>query len=206
MGNPRLDWKTLVENHASNLGVEAILTGVGIGKYERVQITCGHGSSSVMACRFIQKQFCCRSQARVHQPGRENVGKNISESLIGRKDSFETRLKKGEATRKCAQLQNPFQSDLFYVCSRDGLIKVGRCSESRAQHWFNDLNLHVIDAWHLPKFAAVRLELKIHKEFGHLRPLDPNFGKGWTEMFNINPRLIISFVESELQSDFTFSE
>ena len=199
MGNPRLDWKIIVADHALNLGVEAILTGDGIGKYERIRITCEHGSSSVIACRFIQKRFCCRSQARAHQSGRENVGENISKSLTGRKDSFETRLKKAEATRKRVELENPLEPNLFYVCSRDSHIKVGRCSEHRAQRWFEELNLHVIDAWHLPKFAAGALELKVHKEFGHLRVLDPSFGKGWTEVFNAPPQLLISFVENELQ-------
>lgn len=201
MGRSRLDWETLVSDHASILGVRAKLTGEGIGKYERVCVSCDHNSYTIMACRFIQKKFCCRSQARIHQPGRENVGERISNSLIGRKDSFETRIKKAEGTRKQIALSKSFEPNLLYVGSRDSLIKIGRCSEYSAQRWFEEINLHVLEAWHLPKFAAGALELKVHSEFGHLRLLDPSFGKGWTEVFDVSPQLIISFIENELHSD-----
>jgi len=205
MGNPRLDWKSLVASHATVIGVTAFLTGIGVGKYERVQTTCEHGSSSVIACRFIQRRYCCRSKARVNQTGRGNVGESISRSLVGRKDSVETRIKKGETTRKRAALNRPLAPNLLYVGLRGDLVKIGRCLENRAQRWFKDIDLHVVEAWDLPGFAAGALELKIHDKFGHLRVLDPCFGKGWTEVFDVDPGLIISFVESELQlSNTTF--
>lgn len=203
MGNPKRNWKKLVADHATKLGVKARLTGDGIGKYERVHVACDHRSYSVIACCFVVKQFCCRAQARINQPGRENVGEAISKALTGRVDSFETRLKKAEVTRSRVGTVNPDKPDLLYLGSRDGFIKIGRCAECRALRWFKELNLYVIDAWELPQFAAGILERKIHDKFGHLRLLDPGFGKGWTEVFNIDPQLVISFIENELRSDIT---
>jgi hypothetical protein len=197
MANPRLDWETLARLHAEKLCAEVKMTGVGVGKYERVEVMCPHGIHSVIVCRFIQKQFCCRSEARKHQTGREECGRRSAEKNRGRHDSLEIRLKKAEAQRQRVGVLEPDRDDILYVAKRDGKVKVGRCAADRTR-WFDELGLTVVEAWEMKQIDSGRLERLIHEKFGHLRPLDPSFGKGWTEVFDVSPHEIISFVEGVL--------
>ena len=197
MGRARRDWETLTRLHAEKIGATVRLTGEGVGKYERVEVTCSHGTHTVIACRFIQKDWCCRSEARRHQSGRENVGWKSAEKLRGRHDSLEVRMKKAEGNRRRVGVSEPDRDDLLYVAERDGQVKVGRCAADRTR-WFDELGLRVIEMWEMKQFDSGRLERLIHEKFGHLRPLDPSFGKGWTEVFDVDPHEIISFVEGVL--------
>ena len=197
MARARLDWNTLTKLHAEKICVEVKMTGEGVGKYERVEVKCLHGTHSVLACRFIQKQFCCRSEARKHQTGREEVGRKSAEKLRGRHDSLETRLKKAAGNRRRVGVAEPDRDDLLYVAERDGKVKFGRVAANRTR-WFDELNLSVVEVWEMKQIDSGRLERLIHEKFGHLRPLDPSFGKGWTEVFDVSPHEIITFVEGVL--------
>lgn len=192
----RLDWKTLVAEHAQALNVEAILTGNGVGKYETVKVECSHGQREVMACRFIATKYCCRKQARKNQTGRELVGQKISEKLKGRKLPLERRLKHADGARSRAPAQ-PTRPDLFYVAVRGDKVKVGRCSLHRLR-WLKERDLIVVEGWELESWAAFSLEQQVHKRFGHLRSLDPAFGTGWTEVFDVPPQKLITFIKYEL--------
>jgi hypothetical protein len=197
MANPRKNWEALIKNHADRLGVIAALTGDGVGKYERVFVQCTHGSHTVMACRFMQKCYCCRKEARKWQTGREGVSEKIRAKNLGKRDSLETRLKKAEAVRKRGALRS--QDDLFYVASRGESLKVGRCALHNLI-WLKRLNLSVIAGWELDSENAYLLERRVHAQFCEFRRLDPSFGKGWTEIFDIRPEKIISFIENEIRA------
>jgi hypothetical protein len=197
MSRARRDWETLAKLHAEKLCAEVKMTGVGVGKYERVEVTCPHGTHSVLVCRFVQKQFCCRSEARKHQTGREEVGRKSAEKNRGRHDSLEVRLKKAEASRQRVGITEPDRDDLLYIAERAGKVKVGRVAANRTR-WFDELGLTVVEAWEMKQIHSGRLERLIHEKFGHLRPLDPSFGKGWTEVFDVSPHEIITFVEGVL--------
>jgi hypothetical protein len=199
MSRARRDWETLAKLHAEKLGAEVKMTGVGVGKYERVEVTCPHGTHSVLVCRFVQKQFCCRSEARKHQTGRENVGEKISAALLSspREIPFEERLARAERNRQRVGTAEPDRDDLLYIAEREGKVKVGRVAANRTR-WFDELGLTVVEAWEMKQIHSGRLERLIHEKFGHLRPLDPSFGKGWTEVFDVSPHEIITFIEGVL--------
>jgi hypothetical protein len=112
---------------------------------------------------------------------------------------LENRAKRGEIQRKAKipekQLNAPA---LLYVAERNGQTKVGRVLESGLKRRGTTLNVEIIDSWELPNFGAQQLELKIHEHFGHRRPLDPSFGPGWTEVFDVPHQELINFIENLL--------
>lgn len=196
MGNPRLNWDALVSEHAAKLGVKAELTGEGIGRCEKVRTRCEHREYEVTASSFVKKEHCCRSEARRHQSNREHVGAVAAEKLRGRKDPIDVRLKKAEGTRRRGATKS--QDDLLYVAAKDGRIKVGRVALHYTR-WFDNLSLTILFGWELESWAAFKLENEIHDRFGDQRPLDPSFGKGWTEVFDIDPKILVNFIEERLQ-------
>ena len=196
MAYSQISYRERVIEHAAKLGVKVTLTGKGIGCRERVQVRCEHREDEVSALAFCRKFYCCRNEARRHQSNRENVGAINAKKLRGVKHTIDRRIKSGDSNRKRGALKA--QDDLLYVATREGKIKVGRVALYH-RAWFKKLGLTILHGWELESWAAFKLENEIHDRFGDQRTLDPLFGKGWTEVFDTDPKNIINFIEERLQ-------
>ena len=111
----------------------------------------------------------------------------------------ENRARRGDIARK-ARIPDEFVDSpaLFYVAERDGKTKTGRVLETGLKRRMSSFHLTVVEAWEMTNLNAQKLELVVHERFGHLRSLDPSFGPGWTEVFDIHPYELIRFIEEEM--------
>ena len=183
-----IDWESRILSHAKVLGVEAEFSREKMCARTRVQVQCEHSSFSTPAYSFCSKVCCCRTGSNMRRTLSEESCRKIGES------NRETWLRKDRFWCH-GEPRDAEKPDFFYVSRLRGFTKVGRCAHQNYLSRYEEV-VYLRDDLLLGE--TIRLEKAVREKFGHLRPLNPDFGKGWTEVFNVNPHEIISFVEGVL--------
>lgn len=193
-----LMWKNRALEKALELGLSIELPDEDLHARSKISVTCEHMTISSPLYSFCSKVCCCRIGSNKRRTFKDSSRKKLGESTS---KSWESKDRFWADPNKLSEeMKN--KPDIFYVASKKGLTKVGRIKPSAAKKWFR-LWDEVIDTWEMTLEHSLRLERAVRHEFNDLRPLDRSLGKGWTELFEVDPKVIISFVENELSRDKT---
>lgn len=188
-------WKDKALKKAAELGISIEIPHERLHARSKVSVTCEHMTILSPLYSFCSKVCCCRVGSNIRRTLKESSRRKLGES---NSKSWESKDRFWADPDKLSE-ETRIRPDLFYVALKNGLTKVGRVKPSSARQWFKNWD-QVIDTWEMTLEHSLKLERAVRYEFNELRPLDRSHGKGWTELFEVNPNVIISFIENELSS------
>lgn len=189
-------WRDRALKKAAELGISIEIPNERLHARSKVSVTCEHMTILSPLYSFCSKVCCCRIGSNMRRTFKESSRRRLGES---NSRSWESKDRFwADPDKLSEEMKN--RPDIFYVALKNGLTKVGRVKPSLARKWLKAWD-QVIDTWEMTLEHSLKLERAVRYEFNELRPLDRSHGKGWTELFEINPNVIISFIENELSYD-----
>lgn len=187
-------WGAKIKAKANELQLAVGLPGELLNARSRLLVTCEHGTTESPVRTFCTKVCCCRIGSNERRTLSQTTLKKMSESQRKswlRPDRFWADPENLDEDSR----QLP---DLFYVATKGKLTKVGRVKPSTAKKWFPRWD-QILQIWELELKKSLSLEREVRAKFESKRPLDPSLGKGWTELFDVQPHEMILFIEQRLQ-------
>lgn len=188
-------WKSKIEAKAQELQLNVEIPDELLHARSRLLVSCKHGTVESPVRTFCTKVCCCRIGSNERRILGEDTISRMSESQRKswlRPDRF-------WADPQALTQESKRRPDLFYIAIKGSLIKVGRIKPSSAKKWFLQWD-KILRVWDLELEASLKLERSVRAQFEKTRPLDPSLGKGWTELFDVPPDEMISFIENKIQT------
>ena len=188
-------WRERIIQKSSALGVTVEIPDGNIHARTRLVVSCSHGTIKSPAYSFCSKCCCCR----IGSNERRVLGEATIQKMKDAQHKSWLRTDRFWANPENLSEEAKKKPDLFYVAVKGELTKAGRIKPSTARTWFPRWD-KVLAVWELNLEHSLTLERDVRQQFFRYRPLDSSFGKGWTELFSVEPNEIILFIEQRLRT------